>query len=102
MNYKEFQEQQKTFKEFATNSVAYTEQPNNGDNKSPAALITELLRSRVCNPLARSAGVLLGVVEDFLGLHTCNLKANLIRRAGAGAAGHGTYKASFLRKFKDF
>ena len=100
MNYKEFQEQQKTFKEFATNSVAYTEQPNNGDNKSPAALITELLRSRVCNPLARSAGVFF---KGFcLGLHTCNLKATLIMRSGAGAAGHGTYKACFLRNFKEF
>ena len=42
---------------FATNFVAYTAEPNNLDNESPAALITELLRSRVCNPLARSAGV---------------------------------------------
>ena len=37
--------------------MAYTAEPNNLDNESPAALITELLRSRVCNPLARSAGV---------------------------------------------
>ena len=38
----------------------------------------------------------------FLGLHTCNLKATLIMRSGAGAAGHGTYKACFLRNFKEF
>ena len=35
-----------------------------------------------------------------LGLHTCNLKATLIMRSGAGAAGHGTYKACFLRNLR--
>ena len=33
--------------------------------ESPAALITELLRSRVCNPLARSAGVFLATLRDI-------------------------------------
>ena len=37
--------------------VAYTSEPSNLGTESTAALITELLRSRVCNPLARSAGV---------------------------------------------
>ena len=38
----------------------------------------------------------------LLGLHTCNLKATLIMRSGAGATGHRTYKACFLRNFKEF
>ena len=45
--------------------VAYTSQPSNVDTESTAALITELLRSRVCNPLARSAGVFLRNFKEF-------------------------------------
>ena len=54
--------------------------------------VTEILHN-VCNPKSRGhhAEVLL-----------CNLKAILVRRAAAGAAGHGTYKAAFLRYFKEF
>ncbi len=48
------------------------------------------------------AGINPGQYKEFLGLHTCNLKATLIMRSGAGAAGHGTYKACFLRNFKEF